>query len=228
MKIEHGKSFSRRALAPEVCLSDAPAAAQNPIWRIEPAVGPAFVVIVRCAVARMSEAISGYDVAPSSPPPGHPDYDRTNERTKKKDAERRKTQTVSTATGVAARTLQGALAFRRSTAALASGLTHPEVRSRTMFRGADAFGGGGFPPAPAPVAASTSRAGHQCRQTDVRNRPGTACKAARGHRPRPMIRLASGPSPSPKRGLFLIINGDKVKEKVTKAMIRCLGNGAVD
>ena len=38
-----------------------------------------------------------------------------------------------------ARTLQGALACRRSTAVLPLGLTHPKVRRRTRFRGAGAL-----------------------------------------------------------------------------------------
>ena len=56
--------------------------------------------------------------------------------------------------------------------------------------------GGVLPPAPAPVAASTSHAGHNAGRHDVRNRPGTACNSVRGRRPRPMARHASGPPPS--------------------------------
>ena len=59
------------------------------------------------------------------------------ERKKKKDAERRKARVVLRSLRCG-RTLQGALAFRRSTAALLLGLTHPKVRSRTRFRDADA------------------------------------------------------------------------------------------
>jgi hypothetical protein len=62
----------------------------------------------------------------------------------------------------------------------------------------------GSPAGAGPVAASTSRAGHNAGRHDVRNRPGTACKAAHGRRPRPTIRLASGPPPSRRRGLCLI------------------------
>lgn len=60
----------------------------------------------------------------------------------------------------------------------------------------------GSPAGAGPVVASTSRAGHNAGRHDVRNRPGTACKAARGRRPRPMIRLASGPPPARRRGLM--------------------------
>ncbi len=80
---------------------------------------------------------------------------------------------------------QGALACRRSTAALPLGLAHPKVRSRTMFRGASAFGGGGLPPAFAPVTASTSHAGHSAGR--LMSEP-PECEgdepSARGHRTR--------------------------------------------
>ena len=76
-----------------------------------------------------------------------------------KEAERRQTRVYLLALRQA-RTLEGALACRRSTAVLPLGLTHPKVRLRTMFRGATAKSGGGLPPAFAPVTASTSRAGH--------------------------------------------------------------------
>ena len=59
---------------------------------------------------------------------------RTNERKKEKEAERRQTRVYLLALRQA-RTLQGALACRRSTAVLPLGLTHPKVRSRTRFRG---------------------------------------------------------------------------------------------
>src|SRR5579872_688887 len=59
---------------------------------------------------------------------------RTNERTEKeKEAERRQTRVYLLALRQA-RTLQGALACRRSTAVLPLGLTHPKVRRRTRFR----------------------------------------------------------------------------------------------
>ncbi|HVU42346.1 MAG TPA: hypothetical protein VHD86_14955, partial [Xanthobacteraceae bacterium] len=55
---------------------------------------------------------------------------RTKERTDgKKEAERRQTRVYLLALRQA-RTLQGALACRRSTAVLPLGLTHPKVRSR--------------------------------------------------------------------------------------------------
>src|SRR6185437_12865809 len=60
---------------------------------------------------------------------------RTNGRKKEKEAERRQTRIYLLALRQA-RTLQGALACRRSTAVLPLGLTHPKVRSRTRFRGA--------------------------------------------------------------------------------------------
>ena len=87
-----------------------------------------------------------------------------------KEAERRQTRVYLLALRQA-RTLQGALACRRSTAVLPLGLTHPKVRSRTRFRGAGAFDGGGLPPAPTPVTASTSHAGHSAGGLDVRYRP---------------------------------------------------------
>src|SRR5579872_3949985 len=59
---------------------------------------------------------------------------RTNGRKKEKEAERRQTRSHLLALRQA-RTLQGALACRRSTAVLPLGLTHPKVRSRTRFRG---------------------------------------------------------------------------------------------
>ena len=63
---------------------------------------------------------------------------RTNERTEKeKEAERRQTRVYLLALRQA-RTLQGALACRRSTAVLPLGLTHPKVRRRTRFRGVGA------------------------------------------------------------------------------------------
>src|SRR5581483_122726 len=62
---------------------------------------------------------------------------RTNGRKKEKEAERRQTRSHLLALRQA-RTLQGALACRRSTAVLPLGLTHPKVRSRTRFRGAGA------------------------------------------------------------------------------------------
>jgi hypothetical protein len=80
----------------------------------------------------------------------------------------------------------------------------PRAQLRTMFRGTSAKLGGVFPPAPAPVAASTSRAGHAAGRRDVQSRPGTDCKSVRGHRSRPMTRLASGPPPSRERGLGCI------------------------
>ena len=97
---------------------------------------------------------------------------RTKERTdgKKKEAERRQTRVYLLALRQA-RTLQGALACRRSTAVLPLGLTHPKVRRRTRFRGAGAIDGGGLPPAPTPVTASTSHAGHSAGGHDVRYRP---------------------------------------------------------
>ena len=55
-----------------------------------------------------------------------------------KEAERRQTRVYLLALRQA-RTLQGALACRRSTAVLPLGLTHPKVRSRTRFRGAGAL-----------------------------------------------------------------------------------------
>jgi hypothetical protein len=54
-----------------------------------------------------------------------------------KEAERRQTR-VYLLHRKAQRALQGALACRRSTAVLPLGLTHPKVRRRTRFRGADA------------------------------------------------------------------------------------------
>ena len=61
-------------------------------------------------------------------------HGRTNGRTeKKKEAERRQTRVYLLALRQA-RTLQGALACRRSTAVLPLGLTHPKVRRRTRFR----------------------------------------------------------------------------------------------
>ena len=64
-------------------------------------------------------------------------HGRTNGRRKKKEAERRQTRVYLLALRQA-RTLQGALACRRSTAVLPLGLTHPKVRRRTRFRGAGA------------------------------------------------------------------------------------------
>ena len=64
-------------------------------------------------------------------------HERTNGRKKEKEAERRQTRVYLLALRQA-RTLQGALACRRSTAVLPLGLTHPKVRSRTRFRGAGA------------------------------------------------------------------------------------------
>ena len=62
---------------------------------------------------------------------------RTNGRKKEKEAERRQTRVYLLALRQA-RTLQGALACRRSTAVLPLGLTHPKVRRRTRFRGVGA------------------------------------------------------------------------------------------
>src|SRR5487761_929895 len=64
-------------------------------------------------------------------------HGRTNGRKKEKEAERRQTRIYLLALRQA-RTLQGALACRRSTAVLPLGLTHPKVRSRTRFRGVGA------------------------------------------------------------------------------------------
>ena len=62
-----------------------------------------------------------------------------NERTETKKGSRTPTDAGLPASPCGeARTLQGALACRRSTAALPLGLAHPKVRSRTMFRGAGA------------------------------------------------------------------------------------------
>ncbi|HVU43278.1 MAG TPA: hypothetical protein VHD86_19705, partial [Xanthobacteraceae bacterium] len=55
--------------------------------------------------------------------------ERTNGRKKEKEAERRQTRVYLLALRQA-RTLQGALACRRSTAVLPLGLTHPKVRRR--------------------------------------------------------------------------------------------------
>ena len=60
-------------------------------------------------------------------------HERTDGQ-KEKEAERRQTRVYLLALRQA-RTLQGALACRRSTAVLPLGLTHPKVRSRTRFRG---------------------------------------------------------------------------------------------
>jgi hypothetical protein len=43
---------------------------------------------------------------------------------------------------------------------------------------------------------STPRAGHSTGRHDAQSRPGAACETARGHRPRPAIRIASGMRPS--------------------------------
>jgi hypothetical protein len=84
---------------------------------------------------------------PSSDEPGRggPDHhDRRRRKTgcksfrlasgNQRKAERRQTRSHLLALRQA-RTLQGALACRRSTAVLPLGLTHPKVRSRTRFRG---------------------------------------------------------------------------------------------
>jgi hypothetical protein len=87
---------------------------------------------------------------PSSDEPGRggPDHhDRRRRKTgcksfrlasgNQRKAERRQTRSHLLALRQA-RTLQGALACRRSTAVLPLGLTHPKVRSRTRFRGVGA------------------------------------------------------------------------------------------
>ena len=131
----------------------------------------------RRTVARMSEAISGNDLAAFTAHPGcrfaHPGYkkERTEKRKRKQNADRRGSPCFTLRRS--AHPAQGALACRRSTAVLPKGLTHPLVRLRTRLRGAGAKSGGGLPPAPAPVTASTSQTGHSAGRHDVRTRPST-------------------------------------------------------
>jgi hypothetical protein len=143
----------------------------------------------------MSEATSGNDVAASSPLPDFASLTRATEQTKRRmrNAVRRRPYPPQLA-------LRRAPCRVRSPSGVPPRLCPwdsriPRCRSRTMFRGASAQDGGGFPPAPAPVTASTSHAGRNAGRLMSETARGTACKAARGHRPRPMIRLASGPPP---------------------------------
>ena len=121
----------------------------------------------------------------------------------------------------AARALQGAHAFRRSTAALAQGTHASQGLS---------FGPCFAEPAPSQAGVSrrrrprlqrgTSRAGPSAGRRDVQSRPGTDCKSVRGHRSRPMARRASGPSPSRERGLRCISNGDASQGRLSQKIGR--------
>src|SRR6185437_13637652 len=120
---------------------------------------------------------------PSSDEPGRggPDHhDRRRRKTgcksfrlasgNQRKAERRQTRVYLLALRQA-RTLQGALACRRSTAALPLGLTHPKVRSRTRFRGVGALVAGVSRRRQPRLQRGTSHAGHSAGGHDVRYRP---------------------------------------------------------
>ena len=85
-------------------------------------------------------------------------------------AERRQTRVYLLALRQA-RTLQGALACRRSTAVLPLGLYASQGAVSDQVSRRWRQGGGGLPPAPTPVTASTSHAGHSAGGHDVRYRP---------------------------------------------------------
>jgi hypothetical protein len=93
------------------------------------------------------------------------------------------------------RILRDALACRRSTAALPSGVETPLSSFRPCFLGRgrhDYFAKWALPtPAcPSPVMHLTDRS--WCRSADARSRPSAVCETARGHRTRSVCRIASG------------------------------------
>ncbi len=102
---------------------------------------------------------------------GRSNHDRTRRTKRKQNAERRCCLTAALSARRAA--CKSALASRRSTAALVQG-THASqgLSLGPGFAEHGAKNGRGLPPAPAPVAASTSRAGHGAGRHDVRSRPG--------------------------------------------------------
>jgi len=70
----------------------------------------------------------------------------------------------------------------------------PKAQLRTRLRGAQRqapIGGGVLPPAPAPVAASTSHAGHGAGRHDVRNRPGATVTSRRPRAPHSLYQTGS-------------------------------------
>ncbi len=153
----------------------------------------------------------------------HDQARHANKRTKrKKEAERRKAQSVSTTAPCdAARVLTGRArlpAFHCGSCPRDSRIPRTQLRAR--FRGANAKLGGGIPPAPAPLTASTSRAGHSAGRHDAQSRPG-----AGGTSPCPRA-----PQPAPPAG---VLHGERgaahlpvtgrvsrmVTVKVTQALI---------
>ena len=140
----------------------------------------------RRTVARMSEAISGNDRAAFAALPGlaslNPGY-KKNER--KIKGSRTPTDAVRNRLPFGKR----APCRARSPVGvprrfLSKGLTHPEdSASDQASRSAAPVGGGGIPPAPAPVTASTSRAGHCAgRLMSETARAQRRRNPARGHR----------------------------------------------
>ena len=85
----------------------------------------------------------------------------------------------------------GALAFRRSTAALAR-LLPLAFDFRPGFLECAGANGSTLPDA---SAASTSRTGHSAGRDDARSRPGAVCETARGNRTRSTFRIASRKRP---------------------------------
>ena len=87
---------------------------------------------------------------------------------RKRKAERRQTLFTKTiAPCGAARALQGALAYRRSTTALAKGSHRPKGSARARLRAESATGR--FAAVASPTPASTSRAGHNAGRHDTRD-----------------------------------------------------------
>src|ERR1700722_15612077 len=98
------------------------------------------------------------------------------------------------------RVQRDALAFRRSTAALAEALT-PQLSSGPRFLEPPGANGRTLPGA---SAASSSRTGRSAGRAGPRSRPGAVCETARGHRACPASQIASGMHPSTGRLMALL------------------------
>ena len=118
---------------------------------------------------------------------GRARHGRKERKKERKEAERRKAQFHQPPhLQGAARVQRDAHAFRRSTAVLVQG-THASqgLSSGPGFAERSAKDGRGLPPAPAPVTASTSRAGHGAGRHDVRCRPGAMVTSPCPRAPQP-------------------------------------------
>ena len=93
------------------------------------------------------------------------------------------TQSAQTNLRAEARQNQGALAFRRSTAALASAVATAPLAQLQNHVSWDAAGAGVLPASGLSSPASSTQTGPFAGQVVPRSRPGADCKSARGHRP---------------------------------------------